>query len=250
LLTAVRGRIGPYGNIVFHIAVAKEFAGHLDEAAKLFAGFRYVPQAGSYIQQAWYHLEMMARLRAAEAARAREERANRFYVLAVNYWEVGFRGQALRTLDRAIEADPTFYPAIIFSSIFRHRAGDAVAARRFLEQARSFAPTNVLTLSLGDILLIGDSLGTARDAKRIIALRQRRALAMITMGLRDDAVDDLRAVIALDPTNREALRRLGDLYYHKQHQAPALAVFSTLEGLGGLDQEGKARLAELRKRWE
>ena len=249
LLTQLGRRLGRYGAIIFHIGVAKEFAGRLDDAADEFARFRFVPQAGSYIQQAWYHQEIIARVRTAEASTNPEERADRLHVVGINYWELGFRGQALRMLDRAIGADSGFYPAIIFSAIFRYQVGDAEGAKTFLRHAREIGGKNLLSISLANVLSLTDSLALKENATGKSAIRLRRAQVLIAMGLRDAAIDDLRAVLAVDPESREALHQLAAICMLKRYEAPAMQILERLERLGALTPEESAQVAELRKRW-
>jgi len=249
LLTHLGGRIGRYGAIVFHIGVAKEFADHLPEAEKLFERFRSIPQAGSYLQQAWYHQEIIARLRRAEAAATPPDRANLFYVVAVNEWEVGFRHRALQLLDRAIREDSSFYPALIFKSIFEYKLGNLRGSRRMLAFAARFAPSNLLTTSLDTALMLSDSITRLRDAGAVIPLVLHRAGVLASMSLREEAIDDLLEVLRADPSNLVALRMAADLFYAKGIDEPALRIYRQLSSIGSSNAEVAARLAALERRW-
>ncbi len=250
LLTRLVARVGRYGAIIFHIGVAKEFAGHLDDAARQFEGFRAVQQAGSYIQQAWYHQEIIARLHAAEQTTLAEDRANRFHVVAVNYWELGFRRQSLRLLDRAIQSDSSFFPAHIFSAIFRLKLGEHARARIDYERAKALAAENVLVSGVNAVLQTTDSLRRNPDPVTTVALLRRRGEAFGEMGMWDDVIDDMLAILALYPDDPAALRKLGDLFSLKSHLEPAFRMYARLEALNRTDEVVHSRLEELRRRWE
>ncbi len=84
ILKDLAPKTGGHGAIVFHIGVAEEFAGQLDSASALFAKFTSLSQAGAYIQMAWYHQEIISRVKMAEAAASPDEQARRFHVVAIN----------------------------------------------------------------------------------------------------------------------------------------------------------------------
>ena len=249
LFTRLSRRIGRYGALMLHIGIAKEFAGHLTAADSVFAQFRYVPQAGSYLQQAWYHQEITARLRRAEAAAVPQLRANLYHIVGVNEWEVGFRNRALQLLDESAAADSGYYPALIFKAIFDYELGRLDDARVMLERARPYAPDNILTTGLDSVLQASAQLTRAGGSPVGIPLMLRRGRLLEAMSLREEAIDDFLHVLRLDPDNREALRRVADLYFLKAIYEPAFRYYRRLAALGGADSAVSDRLRTLEQRW-
>jgi DNA-binding SARP family transcriptional activator len=68
------------------------------------------------------------------------------------------------------------------------------------------------------------------------------------MGLHENVIDDLRAIVSIDPSDRDAVRLLADRYYLKEHMEPAYRMYARLEALGSLDPSSRNRIEELRKR--
>ena len=161
LLVGVERRLGRWGSIVFHRAVAKSLAGHAEEAMELFRRFRTMPQAGSFIQQAWYHQEILDRYRQAQEAEYPDERAQKFHVVAVNYWELGYRAQSFRMLDSALAAQPTFFPALIFGAVSRQTPGDFLNAPFWISSLAPVCITAALFVGRS-----GDGPRAGRDRRR------------------------------------------------------------------------------------
>ena len=221
LLVAVERRMGRYASIVYQQAVAKELAGQLDEAVSMFERLRSVPQAGSILQQAWYHLEIISRLRAAQTALSEDDRAMHYHFAAINYWELGYRGQAFRMLDSALAAQPKFFPALIFGDIFRYQDGDPASAEALLKEAQEIQAVNPLVLTMNDVLSAERELRSISDPTVRVGLLRRQARAFTTINMREDAVDGWRNVLSHAPDDREALRSLTVLMKEKRRYGPA-----------------------------
>jgi len=103
-----------YTMVTFHIGVAKEFAGQLDSAAAIFENFRSLAQAGPYLEQAWYHLEMISRLKVALFSLTSVQHSALYQSLAVDYWQLGYRKRAMHMLSQSMKADSQFYSAMLF----------------------------------------------------------------------------------------------------------------------------------------
>ncbi len=238
-----------FGTIVFYTAVAKEFNDSLDQASELFGRFRSIPQAGSLLTQAWYHQEIITRLRSAQQETDPVRRAEKFYILGVNYWELAFRKRAVDMLQRSLEADSSFFPALVFGSLYAFQNGDTVLARRYHRMASSVDPSNELTKAFSVVFKHLDSLqGKMGDSKR---LRHRIAIAReyIRMGIREMAIDELLQVVRENPKTPEALEVLVEAYVVKRRFGPALVYTRELLAVDPSNEYGKQKLAELLERW-
>jgi tetratricopeptide (TPR) repeat protein/4-amino-4-deoxy-L-arabinose transferase-like glycosyltransferase len=239
---------GPFGYYVFEMSVAKEFMGQMDSAAIGLESFRYAQQAGSYIHQGWYHHEIISRLKAAGLAETPYDRANGYYIVAANYWEMGYRLQALKTLQISVKEDSTFFPAFIFQSVFSLENGDTLAARGYYKTAAALSAGNVLITNLKDVWTAFDSLHLAVSKDVVLRQHARIITAYLTTGINEKAIDEYLAVLKTDSGNIEALSGLASLYERKQRWYPAYQCYKKLSCIETQNIEWKNKCEELGKR--
>ncbi len=227
-INRLKQEYGPFGYFVFQSAVAKEFLGQMDSAAHGFEAFRYVQQAGVYVHQGWYHQEIISRLQAASLAAAPYDRANRYYIAAINYWELGYRMQALKTLEHSVREDTTFFPARIFQSVFSLQNGDTLAAKAYFKKAAPLNAENVLITNFRSVWNAFDSLRAAPEKKLTIRLHLRIASAYRAMGINEMAIDEYGKILKEENGNIDALSALGDIYEMKQRWYSAYRCYRQL----------------------
>lgn len=250
LLVSVERRMGRYASIVYQQAVARALAGKLDEAMTLFERVRSIPQAGSILQQAWYHQEIIARLRAAHAAPSVDERAKGFHLVAINYWELGFRGQAFRMIDSALGVQPRFFPALIFGAIFRYQDGSIDAAEALLTKAEKEQPMNPLVMTMQDVLK-SERTRRASSSPEVQAAQWRlQARSFTGVEMREDAVDAWRGLLQVRPEDPEALRGLTILMGEKRRFGPALDYARRWAAAMPNDPQAAEAVADLERRWQ
>lgn len=245
ILKELAPQTGGHGAIVFHIGVAEEFAGQLDSASALFRKFTSLSQAGAYIQMAWYHQEIISRISLAEAASNPDERARRFNVVAINYWELSYCKQAMNMLDRSLESEPDFFPSLITHALFSYQLGNLASSRTYLRRAQQLEPSNSLVLGLSTILDCEDSLRKNISQERRRDLQLEIARSNIGMGVREIAIDELLTLLRDDPANRRALRLLAETYDLKRRYAPAIQMYRRLAALQPTDSTVIEKLQEL-----
>lgn len=239
---------GPFRYFVFESAVAKEFLGQMDSAVHSFESFRSAPQAGAYIHQGWYHQEIISRLKAAGLAAASYDRANRYYIAAVNYWEMGYRLQALKILERSFREDTTFFPSLIFQSVFSLENGDTLAAKEFYKKAASLNTGNKLITKLRSVWSAFDSLHSSPEKQTVIRLHLRIAASYRSMGVNEMAIDEFEKILKIEGGNIDALSALADLYEMKQRWYPAYQCTRRLLLADPNNLTWKEKCAELEKR--
>ncbi len=250
LLVRVEQRMGRWGVVVFHQAVAKALAGHDSAALGLLQRFRTMPQAGSFVQQAWYHQEILDRYRRAEAAVYPDERAQQFHVVGVNYWELGYRAQAFRMIDSALAGQPAFFPALIFGAIFSYQDGDHDKAEDYFARAEAANSSNLLVVQLARVFEADRRLGKARTAADSIAALMEKASGFLTMDMRDDALATWIAITTIDSTHRETLRALARTYAEKRKFGPSRQWARSFVRLYPQDKEMEEFLVDIERRWD
>jgi tetratricopeptide (TPR) repeat protein len=216
---------------------------------ELFERVRAIPQAGSLLQQAWYHQEIISRWRAARSLPPGDERATKFHIVAVNYWELGYREQAYRMIDTALQARPDFFPALIFASIFRYQDGDPAAARSYLIRAEAEQSANPLVTTMRLVLEEEDRWRAATTAVQRAEIRRRQAQAFMMVNMREDAIDAWRAVLDEQPNDPVARAALTGLMEDKRRFGPARAHARAWVAAAPNDPQAAARLEALERRW-
>ncbi len=249
LMLSVERRMGRFASIVYQRAVAKALAGRLDEAMELFERVRSIPQAGSLLQQAWYHQEIIARWRAARSLPPGDERATKFHVISVNYWELGYREQSYRMIDSALAAQPEFFPALIFASIFRYQDGDQAQAEAYLRRAAEVQGANPLVTTMRLVLDEEAQWTQAKNADQRADVRRRQAQAFMMVTMREDAVDAWLAVLEQRPEDQGALASLYQLMLDKRRFGPAREYARRWLAASPGNLQAAEALADLERRW-
>ena len=249
LMTALATRIGPYGSVIFEIGVAKEFAGDLEGADRTFRAFRSVAQAGSFVQLAWYHQEIIARLTRAESSSLAQERADRFQVVGINYWELGYTRRALAMLDSSLVSLPSYFPSLILRSLFRLRSGDSLGSRQDMQACRRMDSVNVLVRGLAEIFRLSETMKRARSSAERARCRLELAGVYLKIGASEDAIGELLEALREDPDNANALTALVPLYESKERYGPALHWIEKLRSVRPNDPVVDMDYRSLRSRW-
>lgn len=245
ILNNLAMKIGMGGPVGLHISVAKEFAGQYDSAEVLLKKFAPLPQAGSQILLAWYHQEIISRIKRAESAPSPAERARRFHIVAINYWELGYCKQAMKMLHRSLEADSSFFPSLITSALFSFQQADTASSRKYLQKAKELEPSNNLVEGLTTVIHCIDSLYKTSSRVKHQELRLKIAEANISMGIRERAIDDLLEVLRENPINTRALHLLAETYEAKRRYAPAVQMYKRIVASDSTDSSAAVKLHEL-----
>lgn len=207
------------------------FAGQAQGAMAVFEEFKRLSQAGSFLQHAWYHQEFLSLLQQSEANPIAGSRALMLRTVAVNYLTLGFRYQARMIIDRAIEADSSYYPALAFGISCALENGDTSGARKYVEGMQSLDPRRPQTLSMQVLFSLFDSLTTISDAKQRVRHLFALSEVLERVGLREYAIDHLLSILEMEPTNVVAMMELGRLYILKRRWAPAAKMWNRAQSL-------------------
>lgn len=249
LFHALRQRIGGFLPIVFFTGVSKEFEGDLIEAGKYFQIFRSLPQGGRYVQLAAIHLDIIARLEAANTSTDPQEAAALLHSAALWCWELGFRQQSIDLLQRSIHADTAFAPSFDVSSLYLLRMGDTVAAKQYLARSARLNASNVLSRSLSTILRQADSLRFERNQD----VRDKRYQTIVdsyaAAGLRGWAIDELLVWLGEHPDNLRALHTIAGMYESQRQYAVMRTYLLRILAINPSDAVAAKKLQEYADRW-
>ncbi|MBI3586188.1 MAG: glycosyltransferase family 39 protein [Ignavibacteriales bacterium] len=249
IFKTLRETVGSYGPIVLHQAVAKEFSMRLDEASKEYERFRSIPQVGAYLEHAWYHQELIGRLRKAESDPSPAVKAFLYHTVSVNYWDLGFRHQAEQILERSLQADSSFYPALMFGAYYALQNRDTLKAKMYSARLNRIDASHDLARGLAKIFVYFDSLKSQPAPLRRAEYHVQIAKTYVAMGLREIAIDELLRLKEENLQNKDCLRLLAELYEGKGRYYPAVQALRQLVVYAPDDQEAKTKLLRLLERW-
>jgi Tfp pilus assembly protein PilF len=237
-----------YTEGIFHVGVAKELAMELDSAVQQFEKVRLMPQAGAFVQQSSFHIEMISQLQRTYDITEPQVEAQQLNSLATHYWELGYRKQAIKMLQQSLEKDPRYFLSHIFYAFFSLQLGDTLAVRKSVHQAQAIDSTSPYVTGLVSLLNYGDSLSLLSDKPRRDRVQLKIARTYLTMGLEENAIEELHTLLRSDSTQQTALRLLGALYEKKQRFAPAANMYKRLALINPADMEVRKKLADMTQR--
>jgi tetratricopeptide (TPR) repeat protein len=206
--------------------------------------------------RAWaaYHREQMVEMEKAiqQASTIDSKDAQTYFLHALWY---GFNPQRSEAMARAaLEAYPDLAPAHYVKALADRRAGDLAEARKSLERAVQIDPTFTRArLELAGVLEESEdfqaSAATYRELSRSqpndVSLHFHLAVTARKAGLVDEAITEYQTTLRLDPSLSEAHYNLAVLYV-REKQAPELAAQSFKRFLE-LDPESER--AESVRKW-
>jgi tetratricopeptide (TPR) repeat protein len=242
-------RAGRSGTVVLYTAIARSFAGKFKEAEELLRNVREGQQAGPLLVHSWYHLQIIEKLRQADAAPDPSARADILTRVAADYWSLGFRLQAERILQRAIESDPTFAPTLVFGIYFDLQRRDTVSAKARLRQLRSFALSHPSVTPLSQLLAGAEAAAKEDDISISLTHREAVAQSYQQIGLIESVIDELTDIISQDPFRLPALRRLAKIYVERERYAPAKRILNRISEIAPEDSVLKELREKLENRW-
>jgi tetratricopeptide (TPR) repeat protein len=230
------------GLVALELGTAKELMGDYTAANKVFDGFRTVSQAGAYLRQAWYHKETIVKRQNAAAASNLFIRANIFSILGVNFRELGYDNESYYLMHQSFKTDSTYFPTLIFTAIYCYQDGNMQRARYFWNKAAQADSRNILTAKLKTVLDLGNELQHNTSLAERTAIQLHISLALIEMGMREDAIDVLIKILNAAPDNIEARLELGELYIAKERWSPAREMLAAVLQQDQNNQKAKSLL--------
>jgi tetratricopeptide (TPR) repeat protein len=213
---------GGSAHAVILTGVALGFAGQREQADAVFRAFLEQPQAGDFLDEAWFHRELLARLHAVTQDTSRTSRAFIYYGLSVNYWEAGFRARAVEMLQQSLQEDSCYQPALNFGVHLGLQAGDTTLARSFvLDRICGDAPTSPEVLRSALMAYI-DSIRTSRSAELRAEYQFEVAGLYERLGFPETALAELHCIVRDDPKNVKTLTTIATMYERRNRRALAL----------------------------
>jgi tetratricopeptide (TPR) repeat protein len=210
----------------FASAVAEEFVMNLSQAKSEFAALSTMPQSLMFAREANLHRQMIERLALAGATHDPAGKADAYVRSATICWSLGYRVKARELAQRALDAESTYYPAMIFGMHFAMGECDTAAARRLFSRARGSDPENPASVNFGRIFGCIDSLRKAAGAAERSALLMRVSSAYRDLGITDAAIDNALRALSEDSSNVDAAVTLAGMYELKRRWSPAKTILT------------------------
>jgi tetratricopeptide (TPR) repeat protein len=151
-------------------------------------------------------------------------------------------------LERSFREDTTFFPSLIFQSVFSLENGDTLAAKEFYKKAASLNTGNKLITKLRSVWNAFDSLHSSPEKQTVIRLHSKIAASYRSMGVNEMAIDEFEKILKIEGGNIDALSALADLYEMKQRWYPAYQCTRRLLLADPNNITWKEKCAELEKR--
>jgi tetratricopeptide (TPR) repeat protein len=169
---------------------------------------------------------MIERLALAEATTVPADRADGYVRAAGICWNLGYRVKARELVSRALAADSTFYPAMIFGVHFAIGEGDTSGAIRLFRKAGRLEPANPASVNFKRIFQTFDSLLVAAAGPGKSALFMRISSAYRDLGISDAAIENARLACNADSANMDAAMTLAGMYELKRRWSPARNILT------------------------
>jgi tetratricopeptide (TPR) repeat protein/4-amino-4-deoxy-L-arabinose transferase-like glycosyltransferase len=242
LLDMTRGA----GYMALFKGIALEFDGRYGEAMSLYNKFRYQPQAGPFVNHAWYHQMLIKESRQAEKDTSKVAKAMAYHKISAGYWDLGFHKHAFDVLRLAFKADSAFAPGLIFGMYYSLQLGDTTGARRFFSQTKLADSNHIMNRPVGKLFAFMDSTRMAKTSEQRMGHELSIAKIYFNMGLRDLSIDQSLAILQRDPNNAGALELLAQCYDIKARNWPAIQILERLIAVKPDSPVARQKLAELK----
>jgi tetratricopeptide (TPR) repeat protein len=244
LLAASRGS----GYIGLYRGTALEFGGKFGEAQSYFSRYMYEQQAGAFLMSARFHFVLMREMQKADQDSSKTAKAMAYHKVSANYWDNGFREHAMKMLDISLQADPIFFPSLIFGMYYSLQLDDTARALSFFKRAERVDSTQGMMRSVRLLFSLMDSTRFAPTPLKRAAYELKIAQTYLSIGLTDLAIDGGLAALEDDSLNAGALEVLVQAYEIKDRPWPESRVLERLVALRPDDQAARTKLDEIKNR--
>jgi hypothetical protein len=129
-------------------------------------------------------------------------------------------------VERALAADSTFYPAIIFGVHFAITEGDTAGALHLIRKARRADSANPGTINFERIFSSSDSHRIAAAGPRKSLLYMSICTAYRDLGIAEAAIDNALLALSADSANMNAAVTLAGMYELRRRWSPARNILT------------------------
>lgn len=202
---------------IYQMTVAFALAGQRFEATKALAKLYRMPQSTSYIPAATMHLRMMETLLNAPNNTGTAQKSEDLFSVAAFYWNFGYYNQGY-SLDREIlKEDSSYFVGLLWGWDYAKTLGDEKQAKRYLTTLESIDRTNPVVAGYRAIAAIDDTLGRSNNPSERSRLELEQGKIYWSIGLYDEAFDNLEHSIGDDRHNSAAYEYLSQCFEAMKH---------------------------------
>ncbi len=234
--------------VMFYCAVALGMGGNIDEAKPVLHRLKQFSQTSFMIGQVHYHEQLMERRQTVVRIPFAPEKAKEYLSMALDYWYIGYRNEALKLLSTSYQVDSLFTPTLEAAAYFLVIAGDTPMAKRSFERLRELNPSSFFVAPLSQMFEALDRMSNENDPRRRAGLRLPIVKEYLQFALREQAFDELHIALKEDPVNIEVLEMLSNLYLIERTYAPAMVYLQRLLAIDPARPFAQQKLDELRTR--
>jgi len=216
---------GGSASAVILTGVALAFSGQFDQAEDVFRAFLEQPQSGDFLDEAWFHRELLSRLRAIRSDTSHTSRAFTYYGVAANYWEAGYRTRAIEMVRLSLSEDSCYQRALNFGLLLGLQGGDTAFARGLILDRPCTGQSEGTDLLRRALLQYIDSLQTSADSHRRAELRYEIAGLYERLGFPEAALMELHRLVREYPSHVKSLTSIAMMYERRNRRALALRAW-------------------------
>jgi tetratricopeptide (TPR) repeat protein len=197
---------------MFEMTIAYAMAGQRAEANKSLELLYQLPQSTSYIPAATVHLRAMEDYLNAKNIQGLYHRSSELFNVAGFYWNFGYPNQGYTILRDILKEDTTYFVGLLWGWDYANRLGDAKQAHVYFKMLESLDPTNAVVTGFRSINAIDDSLRRLNNPVDQSRLLLEKGKTLWSIGLFDDAFDNVERSIGKNRSNKAAQQYLAELF--------------------------------------
>lgn len=198
--------------VAYQMTIAYAMSSQQVEASKWLQKLYSMPQSTSYIPAARMHLQAMDTYRAAGSTTDLYQRSSQLFDVAALYWNFGYRSQGFSLLRDILQKDTTNFVSLLWGWDYAMELGNEHQAASYLKTLVSIDRTNAVVKGFRAITAINDTLRRTKNPRERSRLVLDAARTYSSIGLPDEAFDQVERSIAEDRTNDSAYRYLIELF--------------------------------------
>ncbi|MFA6439164.1 MAG: hypothetical protein WCX28_07645 [Bacteriovoracaceae bacterium] len=233
----------------FYQGVTEECAGDYDTALNIYSSLFGMPQGIGLAQQVGFHTNVINQRKAVEKSTNPKDRASKYFNIALNYWELDRRQNALNYLNATIREEPTYLPAynlFVYFSLLNQDTVNASVAFAAMTDRFPGEPVVPLFRSLFTHMI---ELRSAASVMQRSQLYAQLADDYDQLGLSDSKVESLRRSYLSNPVNNDIALRLAALYEQKSKYFPAKQILLDAWNRQQQSESLKMKLNEIQTRY-
>lgn len=231
--------------LIFYNGIVKSFLGKFTDAEKYFRILEGFSQAGMFLNEINRHRRLNQMV---QISRTHTDKfADYTTRLAGSYWSLGYEKYSYNLLDSVLRFDSSFIPAYIFKIHFALKQSKLEDARKAFNKLSKLDTANTLLGIYNNLITRTESIGNYTEKHTLANVYYLNAKDYYTLGVYEDAIDNLLLCLKCDENNIDALMLLSDIYILKKRFAPAKKYLDQIIKLNPNNYSAKEKYESLLK---